>query len=322
MFIGLLLADETWRNKNPEFKFNFVKRRAQQSILNPTVQACDSIIHLKNGHLSKFRDQSIQTVNTCGFDAIFVAMCAMYADYANVKQQIDHMASDSGFLSMITEVFTSDIRIAARISSLLEKRNLFLYAFFGGKDYGNGLIYVECSGNVNRLIPKFLPTGLYSYYRKKQCDCCGQEIPSDRCFIDIDMDQYDRLSISHLNECLLDSLINDTASQCSCNGMRRVIETRFSNFIMIDLHLQHHIKLISLRDVPLELNILDIRYMFAGCIEYINDSTNVKSMGHYVCHMYRRNKQFEMYDDIKSRVLRSDTKAKIKGQILFYVRNE
>lgn len=300
-----------------------MKRRAQQSILNPSVQACDSIIHLKNGHLSKFRDQSIQAVNTCAFDAIFVAMSAMYADYANVKQQIDQIATDSGFLSMITEVFASDKRMATTISFLLEKRNLFLHAFFGGKDYGNGLTYVECSGNINRLIPQFLPITLYSYYRKKRCDCCDEEISSDRCFIDIDMDQYDRLSVSHLNECLIDSLISDTASKCSqCGGMRRAIETRFSNFIMIDLHLLHHIKLLSLRDIPLELNILDIRFMFAGCIEYINESTNVKSMGHYVCHMYRRNKQFEMYDDKKSRVLRSDTNAKIKGQILFYVRNE
>lgn len=299
-----------------------MKRRAQQSILNPTVQACDSIIHLKNGYLSKFRDQSIQTVNTCCFDAIFVAISAMYADYANVKQEIDRLAKESGLLSMVTDVFSSDSKIAAKISLLLEKRNLYLHAFFKGEDFGNGLTLYVGSGNLNRLIPQFLPIEMYSYYRKKQCDRCGEEIQSDRCFLDIDMEQYDQLSITHLNECLLDSLVSDAASKCSCNGMRQSIETRFSNFVMIDLHLYHHIKLISLRDIPLELDILGVQFTFAGCIEYINESTNVKSMGHYVCHMYRHNKQFEMYDDLKSRVLRSDTKAKIKGQILFYVRIE
>lgn len=46
-----------------------------------------------------------------------------------------------------------------------------------------------------------------------------------------------------------------------------------------------------------------------------------KQVGHYISHLYRSNNRWEMYDDMKSMVVRSDTNSKIQGQVLFYVKN-
>lgn len=307
-------------------------RRAIQSMLNPSVQFSESIMLLKNGHLTHHRKQTIQTFNTCPFDSVFAMISAMYADHNNIKNQINELKSDSNFLSMIDEMFNGIGKIAIRYKTIFRERNLILRLIFRGEEYDCGLWAVDCNANVNYIIPHLLPKQMYSYYRKKKCDRCKEEITSDRCFVDINLDVFEQQPIQNLNSCLLDTLINEESSPCSCNGTKIVVDTVFSNFIIIDLCLKQSIKLISLCDIPTELNILGITFALKGCIEYIGDDLvnsdyvgddlgNSNSIGHYISHVYRCNKQWEMYDDKKSKVLRSNTKSKIKGQVLFYVRN-
>lgn len=136
-------------------------------MLNPSVQACESIIFLKNCHFSSQGKQNIQTVNTCPFDCVFAAVSVMYADHKNVKQQIDHLINPSDFILMIFNAFIDVARVSVKHNALLRKRNQILQTVFEGTDYGNGLLYVDCAANVNYLIPKILPQELYSYYRKK-----------------------------------------------------------------------------------------------------------------------------------------------------------
>lgn len=290
-------------------------------MLEPNVQMCRSIVLLKNGYFSNDGKRSIQTTNTCGFDSVFSVIAALYADYPDIKHQIDQLAPNNTFLSCITEMFTDDnTPIETKYKRILRNRNVILKSIFSGTEYGNGLCYVDCATNVNYLLPKLLPKELYSYYRSKKCKRCNNKILSNRCFVDIDMDQFEAASVDKLNKCLLDTLISEKPSKCSCNGFNENVETNFSNFIMIDLHLKTTIRLLSIFSIPLELNILGIRFALRGCIEYINMSEGTDVIGHYIGHSKRINSQWEMYDDLKSKVLRSNINSKIKGQIVFYVR--
>lgn len=99
-------------------------RRAIQSMLNPSVQFSESIMLLKNGHLTHHRKQTIQTFNTCPFDSVFAMISAMYADHNNIKNQINELKSDSNFLSMIDEMFNGIGKIAIRYKTILRERNL------------------------------------------------------------------------------------------------------------------------------------------------------------------------------------------------------
>lgn len=276
-------------------------------------------MNMKNGHLSYRGNRSIRTFNTCPFDSVFVVVAAMYADHDEIKKQINLLAPDSEFLSMICHMFNGDGKIAVKHNALLRQRNVILSSIFEGEEFECGLIAVDCRTNANYIIPKLLPAKMYSYNREKQCDRCEKHLLSNRCFVDIDMDEFDAQPIENLNACLLNSLVLEQPSKCSCNGSKRIVDTNFSNFIMIDLSLKQSIKLLSLCDIPTKINILGITFSLKACIEFIG-TENVDFIGHYVSHVYRRNAQWEIYDDQKSQVLRSNTKTKIKGQVLFYVR--
>lgn len=319
IFIFLNLDEENWRNKNKPVKKILKSRRAIHSMLNPSVQIVESIMLLKNGHLSYRGKQSIRTFNTCPFDSFFAVVAAMYSDHDEIKNQINQLAPNSEFLSMIYDMFNDDSKTAVKYNALLRERNILLSSIFEAEVYDCGLRTVDCQANVNYIIPKLLPQEMYSYIREKQCDRCGEQISSKRCFVDIDIDKLEAQPIENLNSCLLDTIISEQPSKCSCNGVKRIVNTNFSNFIMIDLTLKESIKWLSLCKLPTELNILGIKFSLKACVELIG-ANNAKITGHYISHVYRRNARWEMYDDKKSQVLRSNTTNKIQGQALFYVR--
>lgn len=191
---------------------------------------------------------------------------------------------------------------------------------------------VDCATNANYIIPKVLPLKLYSYSRKKQCNRCNRNVMSNRCFVDINFEEYDKHGISNLNRCLIDSLIAEKPSNCSsntCDGSEVLVQTEFSNFIVIDLQLKQAIKKIALHEIPKTLNILGIHFSLTGCMEFIgvvdelicSNINEDKRVGHCISQLYRSNSCWEMYDDMKAMVVRSDTKSKIQGQVLFYVKN-
>lgn len=338
-FWFFLTTDENWRNKNPPPKVVTISKstRANKSLLNPSVEACKSIISLKNGHLS-FGKPSIQTFNTCPFDSVYSVVAGMYTDFEMVKNQIDQI-ENCEFSKMVSQMFDDDskalkpISMAVKQNSLLRQRNKILNNIFEGTkrivEFDN-MRSINCSANVNYIIQKMLPTDLFSYTRKKQCDCCVETHISKRCFIDINFEEYALSPIQSLNECLLNAILADKRTVCPCGGSRNIVETNFSSFIMIDLQLEYRIKTISLNDIPKTLNLFGVEFALYGCIEYIGedihfsqnspDDDSEQSIGHYVAHIYRRNNLWELYDDLKSHVPKSNTIAKVKGQVLFYVK--
>lgn len=298
-------------------------------MLNPSVENCKSVILLKNGHLSVGKN-SIQTFNTCPFDSLYVMVASLYADFISVKSQVDQLGANCDFSKMIITMFDDEKKPGIKQNSLLKQRNLILKRIFLGTiritEFGNGLSSIDCSANINYMIPRALPIDLYSYVRKRKCDRCNTEVVSNRCFIDINIEQFEQQSIQNLNSCLLDSLMAERSSNCECGGSKKLTDTTFSNFIMIDLYLKTRIAEISLVEIPKTLNFLGIDFAIHGCIEYIGDDENTDtledSIGHYVSHIYRRNNQWQRYDDKKSKITNSDTTSKIKGQVLFYVKKD
>lgn len=254
-------------------------------------------------------------------------IAGIYADFSNVKNNFDEFVKEYKFPEMVSSIFSNDDSISKRQNRLLQKRNIVLLDIFketsNAIQFNNGLISLNCATNVNCIIPKLLPQNLYSYLRKKQCNNCNRTVVSNRCFVDIEFELFEKKGIQELNNCLLDTLISEMPSYCiSCEEPEQITTTEFSSFILIDLQLEHGLKKFALNDIPKSLNILDIKFLLTGCIEFIGDATQSNQVGHYISHLYRSNKQWEMYDDFKSNVSRSNPSSKIQAQILFYVKQE
>lgn len=281
---------------------------------------------LKNGWASH-GNVSIQTSHTCAFDSLYFAIAAMYADYDNVKDQIDQLAPTCAFSKMVVTMYEPFNTNTLKHNALHRQRNDILYSIFKSEEFESGLVLVDCAANINYIIPKALPISLYSYSRKKICDRCGKEpLVSNRCFVDINFEEYEKRSIKVLNSCLIDTLISEKPSSCQCDGSEVITDTEFSNFIAIDLHLQSTIKEITLNDIPKTLNIMGHKFALTACIEFIGEtpkdfsSLEQEGVAHYITHLLRSNNQWQTYDDLKSNIFRSKTNSPIKGQILFYVK--
>lgn len=260
-------------------------------------------------------------MNTCCFDSIYVVIEALHADLPTFKAQINEL--DLPLSRMLLTANESKKKMNIRLSSLLKERNAILRSIFESKakNFANGLVSINCAANANYLIAKLWP--MPSYVRKKQCENCGDIFVSSRVFLDIDIVLFEHQSVSDLNANLIDTLITERTSNCQCGGSRKLTDTQFSDVIVIDLHLKHHIKAVSLVEIPKSLNILGIRFDIYACIEFIGDELqmngNEENIGHYVSHICRQ-KRWERYDDLKSQISKSVVTEKIKAQILFYIK--
>lgn len=289
-------------------------------MLNPQVDVCKSIIRLKNGHLTHGKSKNpIFTFNTCPFDSLYFILSAMYADVKQIQDQINQRKEECQLSKMVALMFEGERQLSFKVNSLLRLRNEYLREILSNraKVFANGMISIDCSGNVNNIIQTALPEDLYSYKRIKQCDQCGETLISHRCFIDIEIEQLQQTSIKNLNKCLIDTLMAEKSSSChieNCAGKRNISNTIFSNFIMIDLTLYNMIRKITLGETPKTLCILNQNFSLFGAIEYLGEMDD--DVGHYVAHVRRSNLQWEQYDDLKAAVRKSNLASEIKVQVI------
>lgn len=229
------IDEENWKGKNPPVG----AVTAIASMLNPLVDACEGLMLLKNGGISSGK-QPIQTINTCGIDSVYTVFAALYAEFKDIKEQIDKLKSNP-FCEMVSTMFTDEVK-ATKMSSLLRKRTSILYNLYENtchvSRFQNGLISIDCNTNVNYIIPKLLPEKLYSYSRNFQCDLCNKSTSSNRCFVDVDMDKLEHQTIQKLKNCLLDTIINENKQCTSKCGGTGFFETNFSNVISVDVEFQ------------------------------------------------------------------------------------
>lgn len=323
--ISYFLDEENWRGKNTQKKTYGKNRRAVESMLNPMMNVCDTIMNLKNGYFSTHKNCSIQSINTCSFDSFYVVIAVLYADYPNIKDAINQLAKDHKFLQLITNMFTKD-GINVKQQKLLNQRNIvILEALKDVSDaisFQNGLILLNCNTNVNFIIPRLLPSNLYSYSRQKQCTVCHHIRISNRCFVDIDMEKFENSTIQDLNRCLND-VLNTEKSYCpvkDCEGAESITTIKFSDFVLIDLQLVNAIKKVPLNDIPRNLNISGNQFRFSSCIEFIGSTIPGAGIGHYVAHVLRSNNRWYRYDDMSNKIIYSNINVMIQAQILFYVK--
>lgn len=283
----------------------------------------------------------IFSYNTCAFDSMYFVVAAMYADFKSVRDQIDERREKCKFSQMVSIMFEEGKKPGWKMNALLRLRNDYLRDTFQNTSrlnvFDNGMVSIDCSGNINTMIQAALPREHFSYTRTKICDQCGDTLVSNRCFVDTTMDQH--VPIQNLNNFLIDVLMAEKSSYCEtpgCEGQRNIVETKFSNFIAIDLIVQTLIPSICLNDIPENLKILDQSFnLFAG-IEYIGEDNQPdkiadscdydeadynKAVGHYIAHARRSNNQWDTYDDMKIEAKRSNKNLKRKIQILFYILN-
>lgn len=199
--------EEDWRGKNPRPRKIVRSRRAIHSILDPSVEAYRKTILLRNGSYLSGKNP-IHTYNTCPFDSVYAVFAALYADREDIRTKIDHLQSNCAFSKMVASMFSGESKLATKHKSLVQQRSEILSTLFEGsqqKTLFDGLTSIDCACNVNYLTPKLLPTTLYSLLRIRKCDKCEQSVESYRCYLDIDIFNFETKPMSELNSSILDS---------------------------------------------------------------------------------------------------------------------
>lgn len=200
----------------------FVPRRSKQCMLNTTAEAYRNVLLLRNGFVSKEKGTSIQSYNTCPFDSVFNVMAALYIDFEEVRASFDESNCEFTRIRIQQYAFNNTQTVAIKQNALLRQRNQILQNIFQGTDkiskFENGLISIDCNANVNYLLPKVLPVDLYSYSRESSCGQCAKVTSSHRCFVDINMELLEQKGVQNLNSCLLETLISEVPSTCSCGS--------------------------------------------------------------------------------------------------------
>lgn len=77
-------------------------------------------------------------------------------------------------------------------------------------------------------------------------------------------------------------------SKCKC-GELFSITTEFSQIIIIDVQLKNVSQILSLNEIPLQINMLNNTFDFVGCVEYINHNNSINNTGHYKSYIKRMN---------------------------------
>lgn len=327
-----LAVEEGWGGRN---------RRCKSSILNQTCDVAEGVLILQNGNSIASTKGNASVQNTCAFDSLAQICACFYTDLPLYKDQIDSLPNNL-FGQLVSQMSSNLSRSAkaGRMKQLYSMRCNILQT--SGETSGqtiqfkNSLTVTDSIGNINYTIERSIPTILYSYVRSKRCKSCKDVVKLERAFIDLDLDQLRKQGISNLDKCILMELRNKTrptrnVGKClKCSGILEVISTQFNNIVMFDtqtcfnaMNESIEISPCRLADIPQNIAILNNNFRFVAAIEF-RGSYNVRRPenlipGHYVCHVKRKNNEFETYDDLNHSKTNAP-KSAVNVSALFYAK--
>lgn len=301
--------EENWMNKNDHATSQSVltlqkskPRRSKFSILNAqNITICQSVPNLSNG----FTGAGLQTKNTCAFDCIFSAFACLYSDYSKVQAFIDQQQSSS-FCGFIKKVMTQ--KKVSRQTYI--NRNEILYSLAGHSGKMKKLTSLDCETGLGGIFTKLCKEneGLASSIMFRTCDSCESTFRLVRPFLPVVTTNIDLTKLQRY-------VIDPTAQQESCPDCKRIcsVDHRFSLVLTLEVEpiSATATRKYKVGDLTQQIEVNKKKWNLAGVVEGTG--------GHFVCHMQRRNKEWQTYDDLAPHVAHLDTSKKFKVFMMFYL---
>lgn len=296
-----------------------VKRRCQNSMLNPSTEVCKMVNVLINGFSQKFSTRlKVTTINTCAFDSIYHVYRCLYVDYNETKVEVDSISDNSKFAELIAMPETSEKKYT---KMFYEARNELLLNLFANDantiNTDNGIQIVDCLTNITYAIKGSLSESheLYSLCIERKCSGCRKFSNHDLQFIPINLNEFEQNGIAHLNyniENSIDNIPEVLKNAClHCGGDLELGSITSNNIIIVDLQ-GKNANNFSISEVPSEIAISGSDFKLVGAIEYVGNKK------HYIVHIRRKNQLWESFDDLLKNVFKTNLKKKIDVCVLMY----
>lgn len=291
---------------------------------------------LKNGFISPKNGVEILGKrfilnNTCAFDSIIQILSVSYADSKQYRHWVDEQKSSILLWKLVSSLVnygTSGQSYKERVQILKER----FEAKRNGKDNNTYLLSVECT--VERMLKNLTDT-CPSTIQFKKCPVCNVVESTYK-------NHAIRIMVSPNNILNMNALINKELfptelfiSQCKnnrCSGFVTIensyplpsphifvdlmVEINFDKPIETEVELLLSIKI---NEIPKKLTVHRDKFYLRGCIIFIvGKNPSINTIGHYVAICLRKNNEWEMYDDMKQKVVKFNPNKKVNVQMLVY----
>lgn len=274
---------------------------------------------------------SIVTVNTCGFDSIFLIYTALYFDYQNYREEIELFVGHSNFSELIKKYFdifksksTSKSKLKSKASSvssdLYDDRNHILKELFTGGYYrksdnvikNNKNIFINCETGIGGLFGQICLEIGYNFasaIEMKFCCNCGTTKGTILPFLTIDASDVDVCNIQK-------SISSDHSKNKLCIACRHdcTIEKIYNNVLVLEVEPNVDVEsqtTVAIQNLEGSIKVEKTYHLFA-VIEY------KPTISHFVSHVKRKSNVWQTFDDMKPSETETDKKEEILPYMLFY----
>lgn len=301
--------EENWMNRNEHATSQSIltlqkskPRRAKFSILNAqNVTICQSVPNLSNG----FTGAGLQTKNTCAFDCIFSAFACLYSDYSEVQTLIDQN-QNSSFCGFIKKVMMQ--KKVSRQTYIA--RNKILYSLAGQSGKMKGLTLLDCETGLGGIFTKLCKENgaLASSIMVRTCDSCESTFRLARPFLPVVATSLDLTNLQRY-------IIDPTVQQEWCPDCKRICSVEHHFSLVLTLEVEPisvaATEKYKVGNLTQQIEVNKKKWNLAGVVEGTGS--------HFICHMQRKNKKWETYDDLAADVAQLDTSKEFKVFMMFYL---
>lgn len=277
-------------------------RRSKFSILTAqNVTICQSVPILANG----FTGDGLQTINTCAFDCIFSTFACLYSDYSQFQALVDDHESSSVFCAFIKKVM---MRKKVCRETYIE-RNKTLYGLAGQTGKITKLTSLNCESGFGGIFSKLCKENevLASSIMNRACVDCGIKSRLVRPLFPVAVQNLD---LKNLQTYISDpSLQHEFCRECEniCT-----VEHQFSPVLALEVEpISSTAKTYEDGELTRQIEVNNETWRLCGIVEGRGR--------HFICHMLRKNNEWETYDDLAADVAKLDTSRKLAIFMMFFI---
>lgn len=252
---------------------------------------------LLNGSIMKTND-NIFPSNTCAFDSLSQAIAVMFVEKYKVSYKIDN--TDNHYFRFIRTLINNSNE------SIYKLRNEILLQHFKTDTLGINR-YISCECNISYIVENVLLDQLYSSTVIKSCtnNECLANSQRKVGFLPLDLNIIEQKGLCALNESAKTMLVDNiaTCTQKECNGIKTLLYS-LSNIIFFELS---HYKTYNIHKILTTLKLNNNYYQLVAVIDFLPPSLGTETIGHYKRHCTRIPGKWECYDDLKTKITKSQT---------------
>lgn len=190
-----------------------------------------------------------------------------------------------------------------------------------------GAITIDCNSNITFIVERAC-SSVFSFKRIRKCESCEKTEDVNLCFVPFNSTVFENQGIDgikYIESNICDSVANINSEQeCECGGILKLQNMDFNNIIIVDVqNYKSGSTMIEINSLPKVLNLRDKTYFLFGIIEFSRlVPVEISEIGHYLCHVQRKNGEWQTFDDTKKKVSIPKTTVPIDIHALVYMCKE